>query len=124
PARPALSPSAQTVGPRRVGQRSSRWWRSNHIRPQRRGLLASPSDVHSKRMLPMAFRIRLRLAWSVPLLALLLAVAPLSAQGRRGGGPPAEIINKSDNPVLASFRFREIGPASMGGRIDDIEIAP
>jgi hypothetical protein len=34
------------------------------------------------------------------------------------------MINRSANPVLASFRFRSIGPASMGGRVDDIEVAP
>src|SRR4029078_2041658 len=32
--------------------------------------------------------------------------------------------NMSSNPLLTSFRFRSIGPASMGGRIDDIEVAP
>jgi len=36
--------------------------------------------------------------------------------------PPA--FNMSSNPLLTSFRFRSIGPASMGGRIDDIEVAP
>ncbi len=34
------------------------------------------------------------------------------------------MINRSDNPLLSSFRFRSIGPASMGGRIDDIAVAP
>ena len=34
------------------------------------------------------------------------------------------MINRSPNPVLAPFRFRSIGPASMGGRVDDIEVAP
>ena len=29
------------------------------------------------------------------------------------------MINASDDPLLAPFRFRSIGPASMGGRIDD-----
>ena len=32
------------------------------------------------------------------------------------------IINRSPNPLLANFRFRSIGPASMGGRIDDIAV--
>src|SRR4051812_28774908 len=75
-------------------------------------------------MHPMSFRIRLSTAWSVPLLALPLAFAPVHAQGRRGAPPPTDITNESDNPLLKSFRFRSIGPASMGGRIDDIEIAP
>ncbi|MEP6495051.1 MAG: hypothetical protein ABJF01_20355 [bacterium] len=34
------------------------------------------------------------------------------------------MLNRSVNPLLASFRFRSIGPASMGGRVDDIEVAP
>jgi len=33
------------------------------------------------------------------------------------------MINVSTDPVLASFRFRSIGPASMGGRIDDIAVS-
>ena len=33
---------------------------------------------------------------------------------------PPPPINMSDDPLLRSFRFRSIGPASMGGRIDDI----
>lgn len=32
------------------------------------------------------------------------------------------MINRSSNPLLTNFRFRSIGPASMGGRIDDIEV--
>ena len=31
-------------------------------------------------------------------------------------------VNRSTNPVLAPFRFRSIGPASMGGRVDDIAV--
>ena len=33
------------------------------------------------------------------------------------------VINRSENPLLSSFRFRSIGPASMGGRIDAIAVA-
>ena len=38
---------------------------------------------------------------------------------------PAEprMVNASADPLLAPFRFRSIGPASMGGRIDDIAVA-
>src|SRR3990172_1959685 len=32
------------------------------------------------------------------------------------------VINRSANPLLSAFRFRSIGPASMGGRIDDIAV--
>ena len=34
---------------------------------------------------------------------------------------PVPPINQSDDPLLRTFRWRSIGPASMGGRIDDIE---
>ena len=55
--------------------------------------------------------------------ALSLAVAmPLFSQAlpQRDSG----MINRSTHPLLSSFRFRNLGPASMGGRIDDIEVAP
>jgi Sortilin, neurotensin receptor 3, len=32
-------------------------------------------------------------------------------------------INRSTNPLLQSVRLRSIGPASMGGRIDDIQVS-
>src|SRR5438094_171389 len=63
-------------------------------------------------------------ARSAPLFLLPLFVSAALAQGRRGAGPSPDVINRSDNPLLSSFRFRSIGPASMGGRLDDIEIAP
>jgi photosystem II stability/assembly factor-like uncharacterized protein len=36
---------------------------------------------------------------------------------------PQQIINQSSDPLLKPFRFRSIGPASMGGRIDDIAVS-
>src|SRR5262249_20812058 len=36
--------------------------------------------------------------------------------------PAAPPVNQSDNPLFKNFRFRPIGPASMGGRIDDIAV--
>ena len=33
------------------------------------------------------------------------------------------MINQSTDPLLKPFRFRSIGPASMGGRIDDIAVS-
>ncbi len=55
-----------------------------------------------------------------------LALVPLGAALLAAQGPARDsaMINRSPNPVLASFRFRSIGPASMGGRVDDIEVAP
>jgi photosystem II stability/assembly factor-like uncharacterized protein len=32
------------------------------------------------------------------------------------------VLNQSDDPLLKPFRFRSIGPASMGGRIDDFAV--
>jgi hypothetical protein len=52
--------------------------------------------------------------------ALPLALSAASAQ--RGGTAP-RVTNLSSNPVLSPFRFRNVGPASMGGRIDDIEVS-
>jgi hypothetical protein len=56
-------------------------------------------------------------------LALLTACAAPAALAqsnliRRDTG----MINRSPNLLLAEFRFRSIGPASMGGRIDDIAV--
>jgi photosystem II stability/assembly factor-like uncharacterized protein len=36
--------------------------------------------------------------------------------------PPPRPINESDDPVLKRFVWRSIGPAVMGGRIDDIAV--
>src|SRR3954463_7214603 len=49
-----------------------------------------------------------------------------SIVGAQAAAPTRDtsMINRSSNPLLASFRFRSIGPASMGGRVDDIEVAP
>jgi photosystem II stability/assembly factor-like uncharacterized protein len=48
--------------------------------------------------------------------------AVMMAQGGFGQQqPPPAPINVSTDPVLEPFRFRPIGPAVMGGRIDDIE---
>src|SRR5262245_44184324 len=75
------------------------------------------------RMLPMQNGARRVFPLSLPLLALPLCATLAVAQGR--GAPQREAsFNTSSNPLLSSFRFRSIGPASMGGRIDDIEVAP
>jgi len=57
--------------------------------------------------------------WIAP-IALLLAT-DLDAQGNVTRRDTA-MINRSANPLLTNFRFRSIGPASMGGRIDDIAV--
>ena len=63
---------------------------------------------------------------AIPVIALPFFFASVASQGQQGGGqsPQPPMINQSDDPLLAGYRFRSIGPASMGGRIDDIEVAP
>ncbi|MBW8895617.1 MAG: hypothetical protein JF613_05475, partial [Acidobacteria bacterium] len=41
------------------------------------------------------------------------------------GAAPVQplMINQSTDSLLKPFRFRSIGPASMGGRIDDIAVS-
>lgn len=64
-----------------------------------------------------------RLARVVAVLCLALyGVSNFSSSQAQQGGRQARPtpINQSDDPVLKNFRWRSIGPASMGGRIDDI----
>ncbi|HTK29977.1 MAG TPA: hypothetical protein VL309_10515 [Vicinamibacterales bacterium] len=60
-------------------------------------------------------------------LLLPLTILPLLVVTVRPQGQPAAaadpVINASKDPLLAPFRFRSIGPASMGGRIDDIAVS-
>src|SRR5215831_16356747 len=61
------------------------------------------------------------------LLPLGLIALPLFVSAPYGqGGQEAErarLINRPTDPLLAAFHFRSIGPASMGGRIDDIAVS-
>src|SRR5262252_5479180 len=61
------------------------------------------------------------------LLPLGLLTLPLFVSAPYGqGGQAAErarVINQPTDPLLSGFRFRSIGPASMGGRIDDIAVS-
>lgn len=59
---------------------------------------------------------------TLPLMALLFVVTTVTPQGG-GAGEQRQIINSSNNPLLANFRFRSIGPARMGGRLDDIAVS-
>jgi photosystem II stability/assembly factor-like uncharacterized protein len=69
----------------------------------------------------------LRVIAPVTLCAVVFSAAPGAIQQPPAATqtPPAEprMINASTDPLLAPFRFRSIGPASMGGRIDDIAVA-
>src|SRR4051812_44618977 len=56
-------------------------------------------------------------------LATTLCVLALAGTANAQARDTGTVINQSANPLLAPFRFRSIGPASMGGRVDDIEVA-
>ena len=61
------------------------------------------------------------LAW------LGIAVCLLAGRSLVAQGPPVPValpppINQSDDPVLKPFVWRSIGPANMGGRVDDIAV--
>ena len=57
------------------------------------------------------------------LTASVFAGSAMLAQGQGGGqaAAPAPVLNQSSDPLLQGFKLRPIGPAVMGGRIDDIE---
>src|SRR4029450_1446464 len=60
-----------------------------------------------------------------------VVAAGLCAFGMRGmyaqgfqqpAAPAANPVHKSDDPILRNFTWRSIGPANMGGRVDDIAV--
>ena len=62
----------------------------------------------------------------VALAALTLLSVPASLAAQGGGAvaaPATPMINQSADPLLKSFKLRNIGPASMGGRIHDVEVS-
>jgi photosystem II stability/assembly factor-like uncharacterized protein len=52
-----------------------------------------------------------------------LAFLALAASAAAQSPTAAPLVNQSADPVLRPFAFRSIGPASMGGRIDDIAVS-
>jgi photosystem II stability/assembly factor-like uncharacterized protein len=62
-----------------------------------------------------------RFALPLGLLALPLFMTTVTPQER--SATAQRVINQPTDPLLAPFRFRSIGPASMGGRIDDIAVS-
>ena len=66
--------------------------------------------------------VRFALVAAVPLLVATVFPAAQGG-GQAAQAPPAPMINASADPLLKNFRFRSIGPASMGGRIDDIAVS-
>src|SRR5919198_2757500 len=63
------------------------------------------------------------LAVSLALLVLPLVITTGAIQERSTRAGEVSVINQSDDSLLGNFRFRSIGPASMGGRIDDIAVS-
>ena len=64
--------------------------------------------------------------FALSLAALGVSLLAGRPHAQAGAQPPAvnpPAINQSDDPLLSAFRFRSIGPASMGGRIDDIAVS-
>ena len=66
---------------------------------------------------------------AVLFVAALLCAAPVpaTAQARRAAAPPPERaaaadVSKTYESAIAGLRWREIGPAVMGGRIDDFAV--
>ena len=67
-------------------------------------------------------RLLLRVRGSILLAsACALAGAIALAQAPGGAPPPPPPVNAATDPMLRGFVFRSIGPATMGGRVDDIE---
>ena len=70
--------------------------------------------------------LRVRLFVWACIAATLVAGHGLMAQGPGQGqeqqAPEPPPINESDDPLLKPFVWRAIGPANMGGRIDDIAV--
>jgi len=72
----------------------------------------------------MPTSIRRLVRFAITAAACSLIVATVALQGQGGGLAGRERpINLSTDPLLTSFRFRSVGPASMGGRIDDIAVS-
>jgi photosystem II stability/assembly factor-like uncharacterized protein len=70
----------------------------------------------------MPHRPRTVVRFALPLAVAALVAPALSSQAPAPVSLPP-LINQSTDPMLAGFRFRSIGPASMGGRIDDIAVS-
>jgi len=60
---------------------------------------------------------------SAPMIIVPVIATSITQQNTNAPERPGEMINRSEDPLLANFRFRSIGPASMGGRIDDIAVS-
>src|SRR4051794_31753234 len=50
--------------------------------------------------------------------------SPAVVEPAAASAPKATAIPMDLQSAMSTMRFRDIGPATMGGRIDDIEVAP
>jgi photosystem II stability/assembly factor-like uncharacterized protein len=67
--------------------------------------------------------LRVRLLVWAGIAVTAFAGGGLMAQGQGQQAPPLPPpINQSSDPLLKSFVWRSIGPASMGGRVDDFAV--
>src|SRR6266704_2553740 len=64
---------------------------------------------------------RTRIVARLILLSLPLPMA-LFAQAPAPVAAPARPINQPESPLLRGFRWRSIGPAGAGGRVDDFAV--
>ena len=66
--------------------------------------------------------LRRRWLTTLTIAAVGLGTASMAwGQGRGGGQPTGPSPNVSTDPLLKGFEFRSIGPATMMGRVDDIQ---
>ena len=79
--------------------------------------------------LPRTGRLKIGAAYPLVMGCALSCILALSSPSR--GAHAQEVASRQPDTadhagdrLLSSFRFRSIGPAGMGGRVDDIEVAP
>src|SRR5207247_1817588 len=64
--------------------------------------------------------VRMEASVKAVLLAMFVSVAVIAAE--KPAAPKAAPVATDYNEVLKGLKFREIGPAAMGGRIDDFAV--
>src|SRR5262245_57414138 len=64
--------------------------------------------------------VRRLLFFALPMIFVPFVISTVRSQVATG---QRSQINSSENPLLSTFRLRSIGPASMGGRIDDVAVS-
>ncbi len=67
-------------------------------------------------------RRALRTVLAIGFVAVPAVFFMSAVRAQQGAQAPPPLTNQSDDPLLKSFRWRNIGPASMGGRIDDFAV--